>query len=90
MQKYKKEKQERLQKEAEERTKAEAEAEAKKQAEMIVNEAGEAVFNNALDVKPQEPVEVAQWISFSAKLTVAQAVELREFFECRKIEFKAV
>lgn len=83
-----KEEQERLQKEAEERTKAEAEA--KKQAEMITNETGEAVFNNAPDIKAQEPVEVAQWISFSAKLTVAQAVELREFFERRKIEFKAV
>lgn len=79
-----KEEQERLQKEAEERTKA------KKQAEMIANETGEAVFNNAPDIKAQEPVEVAQWISFSAKLTVAQAVELREFFERRKIEFKAV
>ena len=83
-----KEEQERLQKEAEERAKAEAEA--KKQAEMIANETGEAVFNNAPDIKAQEPVEVAQWISFSAKLTVAQAVELREFFERRKIEFKAV
>lgn len=83
-----KQEQERLQKEAEERAKAEAEA--KKQAEMIANEAGEAVFNNALDIKAQEPVEVSQWISFSAKLTVAQAVELREFFERRKIEFKAV
>lgn len=79
-----KEEQERLQKEAEERTKA------KKQAEMIDNETGEAVFNNAPDIKAQDPVEVAQWISFSAKLTVAQAVELREFFERRKIEFKAV
>lgn len=83
-----KEEQVRLQKEAEERAKAEAEA--KKQAEMIANETGEAVFNNASDIKAQEPVEVAQWISFSAKLTVAQAVELREFFERRKIEFKAV
>lgn len=73
-----KEEQERLQKEVEGRAKAEAEA--KKQ----------AVFNNAPDIKAQEPVEVSQWISFSAKLTVAQAVELREFFERRKIEFKAV
>lgn len=83
-----KEEQERLQKEVEERAKAEAEA--KKQAEMIANETGEAVFNNAPDVKAQEPVEVTQWISFSAKLTVAQALELREFFERRKIEFRAV
>lgn len=83
-----KQEQERLQKEAEERAKAEAEA--KKQAEMIANETGEAVFDNAPDIKAQEPVEVAQWISFSAKLTVAQAVELREFFESRKIEFKKI
>lgn len=79
-----KEEQERLQKEVEER------AEAKKQAEMIGNETNEAVFNNAPDIKAQEPVEVAQWISFSAKLTVAQARELKEFFESRHIEFKAV
>lgn len=30
-----------------------------------------------------------QWISFSAKLTVSQALELREFFTSRDIEFKA-
>lgn len=34
--------------------------------------------------------EVAQWISFKAKLTVAQAVELKEFFNRRNIEFKAI
>lgn len=83
-----KEEQERLKKEAEERAKAEAEA--KKQAEMIANETGEAVFNNAPDIKAQEPVEVAQWISFRACLTVPQAMELKEFFESRNIEFKAI
>lgn len=83
-----KQEQERLRKEAEERAKADAEA--KKQAEMMANETGEAVFNNAPDIKAQEPVEVAQWISFSACLTVPQAMELKEFFESRNIEFKAI
>lgn len=79
-----KQEQERLQKEAEERTKA------KKQAEMIANETGEAVFNNAPDIKAQEPVEVAQWISFRALLTVPQAFELKHFFEENKIEFQPI
>ena len=34
--------------------------------------------------------DVAQWISFKAKLTIAQAVELKEFFNRRNIEFKAI
>lgn len=84
-----KEEQERLRKEAEERAKAEAEA--KKQAEMKAAETGEAVFNNAPDIKAQEPVQPqVQWINFSALLTVAQAVELKEFFVRRGIEFKAI
>lgn len=83
-----KQEQERLQKEAEERAKAEAEA--KKQAEMIANETGEAVFNNAPDIKAQEPVEVAQWISFRALLTIPQALELKRFFEENKIEFEPI
>lgn len=83
-----KQEQERLQKEAEERAKAEAEA--KRQAEMIANETGEAVFNNAPDIKAQEPVEVAQWISFRALLTVPQAFELKRFFEENKIEFQPI
>ena len=80
-----KEEQERLKKEAEERAKAEAEA--KKQAEMMAEKTGEAV-------KAQELAEVeapaGQWISFSACLTVPQAMELKEFFESRNIEFKAI
>lgn len=83
-----KQEQERLKKEAEERAKAEAEA--KKQAEMIANETGEAVFNNAPDIKAQEPVEVAQWISFRALLTIPQALELKRFFEENKIEFEPI
>lgn len=34
--------------------------------------------------------EVGQWINFSARLTVPQALELREFFKSRNIEFKAI
>ena len=83
-----KEEQERLKKEAEERAKAEAEA--KKQAEMMAAKTGEAVFDNAPDIKAQEPVEVAQWISFRALLTVPQAFELKRFFEENKIEFEPI
>ena len=87
-----KEEQERLKKEAEERAKAEADA--KKQAEMMAEKTGEAVFDNAPDIKAQELAEIeapaGQWISFSACLTVPQAMELKEFFESRNIEFKAI
>ena len=54
----------------------------------------EAEKQKAVEVKPdikeieaKEPA-LSNWISFSAKLTVAQAVELRAFFERRNIEFK--
>jgi hypothetical protein len=40
-------------------------------------------------VEKTEPA-LANWINFSAKLTVAQAVELRDFFNSRNIEFKAI
>lgn len=64
--------------------------EGKRLAEIQKRKEEQVRLQKEADVKAQEPVEVAQWISFSAKLTVAQAVELREFFERRKIEFKAV
>lgn len=46
----------------------------------------EAVTGDLLD----EPEAVAQWISFRARLTVAQAVELKDFFNRRGIEFEAI
>lgn len=39
---------------------------------------------------PVEDAPEATWINFSAKLTVAQAMELKGFFKARKIEFKAI
>ena len=42
--------------------------------------------------KPTEVPETdaGQWISFSARLTISQAMELKEFFNSRNIEFKKV
>jgi hypothetical protein len=62
--------------------KKKAEAENKKPAEV----------QHAPDLKEievREP-ELSNWINFSAKLTVSQALELRQFFEMRNIEFKAI
>lgn len=39
---------------------------------------------------PVEEAPKKQWISFSAYLTVEQAMELKQFFNSRNIEFKAV
>lgn len=39
---------------------------------------------------PFTPEEEAEWISFSAKLTVTNAKALKEFFNNRNIEFKAI
>lgn len=38
----------------------------------------------------QEEVEPKQWVSFSALLSTEDAVELKEFFNSRNIEFKAI
>lgn len=81
-----------MQKKKEEQERLRAEAEAKKQAEMEAEKAGEAVFNNAPDISAQIPATepVPEWISFSAFLTVPQALELKEFFVTRNIEYKAI
>ena len=42
------------------------------------------------EVKTTSEINNAQWISFSARLTVGQALELKEFFDSRNIEFKAI
>ena len=79
-----KEEQERLRKEAEERARAEAEAKKLEEAQQ------KPVPEDFMNPPVEEEQAQAQWINFSAFLTVAQAVELREFFERRKIEFKAI
>lgn len=91
-------------KEEQERLKAEAVAKAKEEALAKAEEEAarrehpsDADMMNICGMGPDpahsqsepEPIE-AQWISFSAKLTVAQARELKEFFDSRSIEFKAI
>lgn len=77
--------------------KAKAEAEAKKaeyeatQAAKLAEQVAEAEIENAMNPQEAEIVEPAkQWIKFAALLTVEQAKELKQFFDDRHIEFKAV
>lgn len=86
-------------KEEQERLKAEAEARAqeeKPKTEEIGSKTEEKVeiedvkTTNEINSQPDpEPIN-AQWVSFSARLTVEQARELKEFFDSRNIEFKAI
>lgn len=77
--------------------KAKAEAEAKKaeyeatQAAKLAEQVAEVEIENAMNPQEVEIVEPAkQWISFSALLSVEDATALKEFFNSRNIEFKAV
>lgn len=77
--------------------KAKAEAEAKKaeyeatQAAKLAEQVAEAEIENAMNPHEAEIVEPAkQWIKFAALVTVEQARELKQFFDDRKIEFKAI
>lgn len=94
-----KEEQERLKAEAEARAKAEAEARAqeeKPKTEEIGSKTEEKVENedvktkNEINSQPDSQLDPEQWISFSARLTIAQAKELKKFFDDRNIEFKAI
>lgn len=86
-------------KEEQERLKAEAEARAqeeKPKAEEIGFKTEEKIENedvktkNEINSQPDpEPIN-SQWISFSARLTIDQAKELKKFFDERNIEFKAI
>lgn len=80
--------------EAELKAKAEEEArlaEAKKQAEQVAEQTGEAVFNNAPDVSSQIPkAPEKQWVAFQALLSTEDALALKDFFNSRNIEFKAI
>lgn len=80
-----KEEQERLKAEAEEKAKAEKEA-----AEIAKAQEEKQVDISEHMTPPEEPKEEGQWINFSAYLTVAQAVQLKEFFNRNNIEFKAI
>ena len=53
------------------------------------------IIDTEMNTQAEDPVQEKQeepksWISFSANLTVTQAKELKEFFNSRKIEFKAI
>lgn len=80
-------------KEEAERLKAEAEAmRAAQQAQAAdtPTEDSSAVGESAQEVVQSVGENAGQWISFKAFLTVAQAVELRKFFQRNGIEFKAI
>lgn len=88
-------------KEEMERLKAEqerlkAEAEEKPKTEEIGFKTEEKIENEVIKTKNEinsqpdpEPIN-SQWISFSARLTIDQAKELKKFFDERNIEFKAI
>lgn len=90
-----KEEQERLKAEAEARAKEEAAARAKAEAQEEkpkTEEIGSKVEEN-VEIegdKTTDGINNTQWVSFSARLTIAQARELKEFFDSRNIEFKAI
>lgn len=85
-------------KEEQERLKAEAEARAQEEPknEEIGSKVEENVENEVVKTKNEinsqpDPESInAQWISFSARLTIDQAKELKKFFDDRNIEFKAI
>ena len=58
-----------------------------------VEEKGEnedVATTNGFNCQPDPESINAQWISFSARLTIDQAKELKKFFDDRNIEFKAI
>ena len=82
-----------IQKRKEEQERLKAEAEARVQEEKPkTEEIGSKVEENIEieDIKTTNEINDAQWVSFSARLTIAQARELKEFFDSRNIEFKAI
>lgn len=68
-----------------------AEAEAKKQEEAVEPVTTEAFKADAM-IPPEAPVipPLPMWVAFKALLTVEQAKELKQFFNDRNIEFKAI
>lgn len=81
--------------EAEERAKAEAEIKARAEAETTKHNAETIGNDTSITSKVEEPapetkVQEKQWISFKAFLTKEDAYALRDFFNSRNIEFKAI
>lgn len=78
-----------IQKRKEEQAKAKAEAESKAKEQ----EQKKAETVHPVDMSPYMPEptkELSQWVKFVALLTVDQAKALKAFFECNKIEFRAI
>lgn len=76
---------------AEELAKLEAYAEAKMQAAPVMTNINyPSDIENVAPIKPVEEAPAKQWISFSALLSTEDALALRDFFNSRKIEFKAI
>lgn len=78
-------------KKAEEQARLAAEAEAKKQEEVAkVAEPAPQPIQEGFMHPPVEEAPAKQWISFSALLSTEDALALKDFFNSRNIEFKAV
>lgn len=73
--------------EAEARAQAEAEARAQQAGEEMAAGYAEGIHEPAQSEEGKKPASV--WISFRARLTIQQAVELRDFLESKGIEFEA-
>lgn len=78
-----------IQKRKEEQERLKAEQEAEKQPQEAPQKKLEEHMTPPVEEQKQAK-EDAQWISFSAYLTVPQALELKEFFNSRNIDFKAI
>ena len=88
-----------IQKRKEEQERAKAEAEVKAEEERHIAEQEQAKEETKEEIKEEQEAERSykepepvntQWVSFSARLTIDQAKELKEFFDNRNIEFKAI
>ena len=79
---------------AEEQARLAAEAEAKKQEETVPENPAESLDNppvpDAVAIEGGYDAPAKQWISFSALLSTEDALALKDFFNSRNIEFKAV
>lgn len=84
-----KRKEEDIQKRKEEQERLKAEQEAEKQPQEAPQKKLKEHMTPPVEEQKQAK-EDAQWISFSAYLTVPQALELKEFFNSRNIDFKAI
>lgn len=71
-----------------EMAKAKAEAEAKKAAEQVPVEATIPVAEDVAEAPAQDASK--QWIKFQALMSIEDAIALKQFFNIRNIEFKAV